>query len=565
MALVLHTGTGYGAFTYNGLDLATGTDKITVRSEPVRDDSGRTIVYHRIVITWTGILAISDPLDPDKDFQTTESDLNEMRDKLSQDGGELLFEGKGFGRKISINKPGQHQKDVNFGPKAEELSWETLGEDHAARVTWRVTCCIPECAFGTSAHRFEGVLAINYEVDHAYNERGSVIRTYNGYIQIAMTRSTGKGKGKRIPDTADQYRRFFAPRPPEGFKRTHAWKVNLSKNRVDFTITDFEIESPNPYPNKVINIEGSHRFAWSRGQGKSAKYFNTISVNIDRDVRMAGATAWLIFLQIVQQRMAAAKKGGSNWPFLMSLEITEDLFGWPCDFSLQYRTLGCLKDVLGETGLWTPIKGTNWREWRASLQNSMFASYGVSNIGHLASQDVIIDLCGSFGETQISIEPQQQSGEAIAKKVLENEKPPPETSYMAYEANMVPYRRRTVVQQQVSQAGDKDEPTSDGRSSQDQFDFGKPGGVSDIIQTGGRSRNGVIFSGTAVRAGFEIPRPRIAKIGGQTPVEKSSKHRLKLVGDHFGQPVYQLNWLIDYSVPNSPGAVSATDNLEDCF
>ena len=198
--LALQAGTGYGAFSYNGLDLAQGTDTIKVRSEKIRDDSGRTVLYHRITITWTGVLAVSDPTNANASLRTVENDLTAMRDRLSQDGQELLFQSKGFGRVISVNKPGNHRKDVNFGPKTEELEWESLGGPYAARVVWRVVVCIPECPHGTSDKRFDGVMAINYDVAHTYNDRGSLTRVYNGYIQIAMTRGTAAGQKNRIPD-----------------------------------------------------------------------------------------------------------------------------------------------------------------------------------------------------------------------------------------------------------------------------------------------------------------------------------------------------------------------------
>lgn len=546
MPLQNSTGTPYGTFSYNGLSLSEGTDSIDVKSEKVRDDADRTVIHQRITITWSGVLAAPSG-------SNVQSDLTLLRQKLSQDGKVLIFKDKGFGEDLIVNSPTNPVKDVNFGPKTEIMSWKSLGGSQAAKVTWSVTVCVPECCCG-DAERFTGVMAINYSVSHSYSLRGTLTRSYSGYIQIAMTRAADN----TIPDSADRYRNHFSPEPPLGFTRTHDWTLSLNKARVDFTIVDTEIESPNPYPSKVISISGRHRMSWSRRE--ASRYYNSINVSIDRAVDLSGPTAYLIFLQIVQQRLFTAKQQKS-YPFIMDLEVEEDLFGYPCEFSLRYRMLGCLKDVIAETGLWSPIQGTSWAQWKASLANSMFSTFGTSNIGHLPSHDVIIDLCSSQSAAIdiAAFKPVPDAGPSMA---VTNDKPPKDVSWIQYDAQLIPYRRRTVVQQQISQSADIDQ-SSDISSSAD-FDYGPSGGTSDIIQEGGQSKHGVIFKGRAVRAGHKISRPKITAIGGQTAVERGSAHRLRNVGDFFGQNVYQLDWIIDYAVPNSPGQVKPEDNLEDC-
>ncbi len=344
------TGTlSYGEFTFDG------ASTITVQNSFVRDEAKRTVIYHEIVINVTAVVANDDGLD---------SDLETLRQQLSVDGETLTFINKGFGDDIIVNKG--KVRDVAWGPSPKVISWAPIGDDKAAEIEWSVTVRIPVC---DSTTRYKGVMAINYDMGFSVDNAGDTTRAISGHILIANTR-----KGRAVPDIADRYREKFNATTLDGFKREQSWNTTPDKSRVNFTITDTQIPSNNPYPKFVTDIDGDHEVSWSRGQ--AAQLRNTISVDMSLVAGINGSVAWMIFLEIVKKRLGIALQGSSTQSlsenkkkqgvFLDSLRVKENLFGRDSSFQVGYRVLSDLSDFVNRTGLWVPLGG-KWGEWRASM------------------------------------------------------------------------------------------------------------------------------------------------------------------------------------------------------
>lgn len=529
-----------GELSYNGYEF-DGATHIETAVEFLYDDAGRTIIAHRHTITVDAIVADDSDLD---------GEVLNIRKRLGEAGKKLTFISKGFGDDLRAIG---NVSDVAAGPHPQELFWKPLGDDKTAEIRWQVVVTVPLCVVGSPA--FVGVMALNYSIAYKIDAMTDTTRTIAGYIQIAQKAGTGVSAS----DTADRFRRNFAPNPIAGFKRESTWTGNLKKSRVDFAIVDTQIPSQNPYPPNVMAIDGRHRLSWRRGR-EGARMRNTISMTITPEAGLTGSQAWAVFLTIAAQRIAKAKANAQ--PVLIeSLEVEENLFGRPQSFSVSYTMLSCIQDFVGDAGLWEPL-GTNWNSWRVSLRTTMFDNdhRGNADLQDLAVNDVVVNLCKSPGIAFVSPNSRRKFAEdnRIRSGGLRNEVPPADKSFLSWDSRIMSFRNRPAVRQSIIQAPTKDEDSWELNSGtmKTRFGFGSSGGVTpDVIQEGGAGRHGVRIVGRATRVGHQIARPAIVTIGDKPAVERWFRGMQWVVGNFFGVPVYGAQWAADYLIASSPGTI----------
>lgn len=539
-----------GELSYNGYTF-DGATHIEVQVNFVYDDAGRTIVAHKHTIKVEAVIS------NDKDL---DSDIEDIRKRLGEPGKELTFINKGFGDDLKITPTGT-TRDVMKGPLPKELSWSPLGDNKSAGIVWQVETTVSIC----KRPRSQGVLAINYGTDYVIDPAGDTIRTLKGYIQIAQ-----QSVALRPADTVDRYRDAFAPAGISGFKREQSWSISLDKSRVNFVITDTQIASVNPYPPGIVNISANHRQSWRRG-ASGLTFRNTISARITPEARLSGAQAWQVFLTIVIQRMAWAKRRGQAI-FLDALEVEEGIFSRTHNFSVSYRMLSSIKDFIGDSGMWRAV-GTNWDLWRASLSHSMFHNRGNARLRDVRNNDILVSLCESPGIANINPNNRQEFQNLLtpikpSSPGLKNERPPKNKSYIAYDSVIIPSRERPVVRQSIIQDIERLdpswllEPVTD--FPPEDFRFETSSSVKpDVIQTGGSSRYSVRLVGRAKRAGYKIARPAILKVGDQPVTEVRSWFPQRVEGNYFGVPVYEALWDIEYILGQSPGRVDPLSNEQE--
>jgi hypothetical protein len=536
-----------GTLSYNGYTF-DGASQISVSANFVMDEAERTVLYHEYTITVRGFVSAS------SQGTGTDPDLESIRARLSKAGQALRFINKGFGDDLKVNITSSGGlRDVKFGPMPRMLSWEPVGSNQACEIEWQVTTCVPKCGTESSG-RSTGIMSINYAVSYAI-DKGFTERTISGHLIIAQTR-----RGNQAPDCADLYRRYITPQAPDGYERKHTWDVSLDKSRIDFTITDTQIRSKNPYPQGVVDIEAKHRVNWSPRHGGFIKLSNNLSVDIELAPGVSPARGWLIFGQILQQRIAGPLS--RRQAFLESLEVEEDIFGYRSSYSCNYRILCGVEDLIGTSGLFKPLTGTNWRLWRTSLPQQ-FDNHGISGLVQHPSNDAIIDLCTS-GQTinwnaQAPVRPAREQSQ---RSTFKNQKPDKKKSYIHYEMQVQASRTRPVVRQSPMQEPDQMNDSSDMSASGARFEAS--GDTEDTIQESGPSRYFVSLIGTAVRVGWPIPKPGIIKAGTQQPIEVSTVFTPVTLGNYFGQLVYKATFAITYMLKGSPQTIEPPCNLASC-
>lgn len=550
-------GTALGITKYNGYTFDGATES-SCSIEFVKDEAQRTTIYHKMTFAIRGYA--TDPSGVD-------SSLTNLRNKLSKQGQEFVFTGHGLGNDIIVNATsGAGLRDVKWGPIPQILEWEPVGANKAIAFTWQVVVHLPVCGGGFS-DATRGLLSLNYGATFRINDRGYTTRTIKGHLIIAQTRN-----GRTVPDCADLYRNLLAIGKPDDFTREQDYDVSLDKSRLDFSITDTQIESRNPYPQGVVRISAGHRVAWS--SRSRAKLANRISMEIEMAAGYSAAAAWAIFGTIVGQRIAIAQQfsgsTGVSGIFIESLEVEEDIFGTRLGFSMGWRILGSLPQAMLTnlslaTGVWTPVQNANWQYWSYSLQQAN-SNRGNAGLVLLPQNDTIIDLCGAGSTINWNAsDSQPQNPQFPTAQPLVPRCPPKGKSWLRYSNYFASSRERPVSVQKYSQTPDSEQGDFD---PQDDSGFSYPPAQESasakpaVIQQGGRSQYYVTMIGHGKRVCYEIPRPRMVRIGGQLATEVDGNFAQKQGETYMGLKTYEAIWSITYALPNSPGRLPPPINAE---
>ncbi len=532
----------FGTVAYNGYEF-DGASHVTIRCEPHYDDAQRTVVYHRYTINVKAVIA---------DSGGTGMTLADIRNRLTKAGKSLIVSNQGFyNLYANVASPDGFINDVAFGPKPRMLSWTPIGSAYACEVEWECETCIAYCVIPINA---SGIIAMNYQVTYSIDQRGLTVRTISGYYEIAMTRTL-----YTIPDTADAYRAWVNPRIPTRFQRTtQNWNLSLDKRRMDYTIVDTEIPSNNPYPNGVVKIDAKHSVRWARSRGWT-HLWNTISVDIEMAPDQPMLNAYAAFAAIVKRRVDIAKAAYSEGVFLDDVSVEEHLFSRQCSFSVSYRILSGLRQLLADSGLWTPLGLNTWGQWAYSISN-ITGQRGYANLQNLASNDSIVDPCGSSERIPWDAEATPPLRASDSRLLLRNETPALDKSWLDYQCRLEIERERAVVRHAVLQIPEADDPTWN-QNSGSQVTYPVTSGTDDIVQRSGRARYYARLVGFARRAGHPIPKPAITTVGTASATESGGDFKTWLEGNGLGVPIYAAEWDIMYTLDGPPGDVLPITNV----
>jgi hypothetical protein len=496
-------------------------------------------------------------------------EMHLLRQRLSKPGMPLLIEHDGFGPRIGINSTSAGPRDIEWGPKPQTISWEPVGHTRSVEVIWVCEFFVPICDGRVNSPKFRGLAAVNYSLSFSYDSRGFTTRRITGYIEIAMTRISQTNRG--IPDSADLYREQIAVRKPANFEREVSWDVSADKRRATFSIVDKEISSPNAWPPGVVKIQGTHRVGWNRSN--LTRISNTISLSVEMSPTELKSRAWFIFRDIVATRHQYAENTTAEQATLMieSLDIVEELYENKVSFQMAYTFLGQidLEKIFQTTGLFQPIAirgqpSPTWETWDESIKHlnplrGNKTDRGISNLKHEPQYDKIIDLCDNYSEGAPPQPPARLPQQPVYSPVLSNRRPPPNGSWLVFDASMKLYTNGLTIA--TLQLGPRDtkakrfnpaEPTAAGASLDELTD--EP--LKEFLEEKG-TKEYFVYEGYAERIGYPIPRPGEMKFAGvwmqpvDNPKVKDGEKPFfaqKFMGMHFGVPKYAASWRVYYRV-----------------
>lgn len=519
---------------YNGFQFSERS-KMTVSERMQYDSADRTVKYNVLMLRVETIVAFTTSGGSQGSLA---NQMTALRAKLSKAGEFLRFEHPGFGNPIIING-GSDRNDVAFGPKPRLIEWNPIGNEWAAEVVWEVEFSLPACPNG----RHSDLASLNYTVDYTIDNEGFTTRTTSGTMEIAMTR-----RDRSIPDTADYYREILSIYKPTNFERTHNFSLSEDKRTLSFSIVDNEIKSGNPYPPGITFIDATHDVDWNYRQ--RGKLSNTINATIVVARDKPALYAWEIFRLIVMKRQEFAYLNGDTM-FIESLRVVESLFSHRHTFALSYRINATLPKFFTSTGVFqgVPVEW-NWDSWSESVKEIQHPR-SIARLKHEPSDDVIIDLCGPSnipnGRPNY---PGYQNPVAYAM-VFQNRKPPPDKSWLTFNASLTYYEDTPNALQIKMGPSDLQYQEFDPASPAGET-INSDGSIDRFVETSAPGMT-YVWAGQAERVGYEIKCPNLINIGGVF-LRRSGRgvFQQKYVGDFFGQPKYIAAWSFPFKVVRIP-------------
>lgn len=584
-----------GRLEYNGVNF-NGPFMLTrgVRSHPVMDSSNRTKSYtvHEVTakLTLTG--------------RPTDAAVLAARRALTTPGRPLRYQDKGFGP-LALNVGGA--QDVVWGPTPRELSFRPLGGGNACELVWSVSVALVDCdgenelRAGGGGAAFDG-LEMNFAAAFDVDDAGYTTRTLTVSLKVPGVRA-GRD-GKQLALTADQYRELLAPPQVPGFRRRYGpWQIDEAKTHLSGEVIDVELGANYPPP-WVANLEASHTVS-SNVMGL-ATWMGTVSATYEL-IKAAPSYADPVkhFLGvIVRDRLAATAAAvgkNANAIIPLGLEMTEpEVYGRrKASFRFTYSFNQQLKDILGATGLWRIVPGSDWKLWSASMAAGPANPRGFAQMILNPGDDAIYDSCG--GQTPPIFQsggspvPAPPVGPSVVGRLppdpglgrneligmIPGVEPTPETSWWFYEcwlwvevdAGTIPVRPLPVAKPKRPLQQLLDNPFLRANPAAQAFDAlaggfplgGRGGNPFEPPPRGGKldvqqrvyPTTYVYLRGRCFRHGFPVPIPQLVALDGATPILACRLDR----GEGFGHgvvmqtgaaPLYGAQWNLRYHVPDVP-------------
>lgn len=589
-----------GVLQYNGFAFGPYTETTSMKVRPQFDAAGRTVIYSLFTFGFKTVLTA--PPGSANDAQVLAA-----RQALTKSGGEFVYTGRGFAD-ILINVGAV--RDANWGPKPQELSFKPVGSDRACVLEWSLEVAVPDCPDAV----FEGrVMELAYTVAFSRDAAGYSARTVSGYVKIPLTRPFPGSD--RLTDSADAYRERLNPPIPEGYRRRWGpFKLDAAKTRLDFEFTDEEMGENVPPPGCVAATASHTVNSTVRGL---TFWSSTLEATYTLEKGTDPAVALRAFFALLKSRQLHLADGLNRRP-AAGAKIAESQSIVPVAFtmaqpdvygpvvvkvSLTYTFAGSREAVLGHSGLWRPVPGSDWKKWSASLADGVHHPRGSARMTFAPGDDRLTDLCGpAAGGPLLPATTDLPQGElpnkpgddvrgrldierpAFADLVSKAfPKPKKESSWVSYEnqiyvehdSGTVPLRilpgaaldaANDAMSKAKDFAGAVWDSLTGGPPAVTPDDVGRAVGgilqndsspVVAAVQRRARAFCYVYLRGRATRAGFEIPVPRLLDIDGITPTPcnrlDAGEGYTQTVGFAAGDtPLYKAQWNLRYFMDVTP-------------
>lgn len=563
-----------GTLSYNGYTFS-GAAETKASETPVLDDAQRTVVYNEYVFEVTDYIS---------DSNSTDASVAKIRQQLTTPAAAFHYDGKGLGPTIAVNVPGGTVWDVAWGPIPKMLEMQLVGNNLGVRFVWRCVVRIPDCKGASTKVR---LLAWNFDASWDISDEGMTQRTITGYAEIPLTRWTNS---KSILDHADRVRVLIAPKRLRGFKRKQTYTLSKDRRRLNFTITDSELDYP--YPEGVVKISVKQTLETKdNAAGIFTAYNGTISGSVTFSPGYSRGLVVDIMEKIVQSRLGASLKkfrasgqlspeakriAQSLTPFFAvhRAGFGDSMFERTADFAVHYFIKGkvTLAEAIAATGMYQPLTAFTYDKWGRSLETTVFAPYGAAGVGFSASDDHIIDLCNADqppqGDTRVNKTEDERKGQDRSAEApgVAADSISPEYSWLLYQNELFFYQdQRKIQHKPINAAGSvieaKAGPQTTDAVNDDVQKAGKLGfgtaafsypQVQDVIQRISGPTCKVHMVGRAQRIQYPIKPPELFRLNGQ-PLERDIGFTgSKQIGAIAGLPIIECWWDLSYKMTLPP-------------
>ena len=543
---------------YNGYKFSDYSN-VSVDMQPVYDEADRVVVALRYTINIRAIIVASEAGAEQESYTCNDNArlLSEIRKQLNAPGRELIFTGLGFGG-LSVNDEDNGNtpadltktRDIQSGPKPRELKWTPVGAESAAEINWSVETVV-SCCEAEGVSNFTGLMALNYGVSHQINRAGFTTRTVSGYLQIAQSQFDDNGV-MRSTDSADDYRDSIQVEVLPNAHREQSYNLSTDKSRLDFSIVDTEIESPNSYPPGVVSIRAPFRTKIEHPRPGEIQTPARFSIDMELDALTPRTRAWEIARALLNIRVGGFADDGRE-VILTSMEFEEDWFTHRFRFDFGFYVTVSLEEYLQLSRVYTAFP-VDWVAWSESMEEAQ-SNRGSQGLAHERTDenDRLTNLCDQenveVGRTQDedTISPGDLS-------FMCGDPPLPERSWILFDAQLVeaPQLQNTVVSTygdfhgRINEIDGIDDTEESNLLALDDREY-----EQNVAATAPQQR--WIWRGRAQRLGHPIPPMGKCKIGGKDAIPVGTpriSHRL--LGYLFCWPLYECIWNIGLVVLDDP-------------
>lgn len=376
-------------------------------------------------------------LTPDYASGRTDDILHVMRNLLTQPRKTLYMLNSGFGSVVIDGQPSQstltvaeiesflsttfdtaaefetlvgtsaeNRKDLAMGPIPKILQWEPIGARGACRVVFKITFHTKECLSWNSSGTLPigKVCSFGYKTSYIIDDMYRTVKRTTGTVKIHQNVSTTLNIAgfETLNSSADLLRDTMLMRfpSPANFKRIESmFNLSEDKRELVFTITDRELNSQEPFPANVLDMEVDHTV-----EGEGPGFVNWVST-LDGSITLKPGidywVAWYVFAQIAVFRLARGTKfkrvkgkfdqeGNTKYtehsanPIPIKLKIREKMFSgkgrFEFSFSWKMHTSKA-DDIFAATGQFSSISndtGYTWEAWKSSIVDLEYNPRGMA-------------------------------------------------------------------------------------------------------------------------------------------------------------------------------------------
>lgn len=538
---------------YNGYTFSDHSN-VEVSMELVYDEAGRVVTGKRYMITVSALVApgpefADPPAEPPVCELNTNTAMEDIRKRLSASGKSLVMTEIGFGDPIEINDSAGGEKDIDSGPKSEVVSWLPIGHENAAEIVWRCSTTVSPCDDDT----FIGLRSLNYSIGFSINRKGFTTKRVSGHLTVAQSNYDGKSTA-----SADDFRDSIVVDRMANSHREQDFSLSADKSRLDFTITDQEIESPNAYPAGVVAISAPTRLRIPYPNPNAVVSHASFQVKMELEATQPRTRAWELFQSLFGLRIQEYK--AANITIIVTdFSMEEDWFSHDYSFSIQYQIATDFTQML-EKSTFFKAYPVAWLDWSTSVSLAQ-SQRGLGQLKHERTEDndKLTTLCNQ-DPTTVDVQGTEYFRDVGTIGSLCNDPPPPEYSWIKFDPSLI-----EAPQYETSYGSTYGEVTTTTQTFEYDDVTPKPltnVDTSNIEQTlaQGAPKQIWIWSGTAERVGYPIPamgkltvNGKAAKVIGQPRVLYKQKGYL------FCQPLYEVAWSIALIVLESSSTVTPNE------
>lgn len=260
---------------------------------------------------------------------------------------------------------------INGGPFPQSCEIKNIGGGQVTEIKWQVKFTFLPCWEADYGNL--GIKALNWSKQYSVDDRGFTQVVTSGYLERVpeVGKASGQKTGKET-GMVDTYfhRNLIVEMFPEldNFHRDYNWNLSTNHARLNFSITDKEIQSPNAYPPDVISISfpTNVRFEWPLARKSKADI--RISAQVTLAQTAPRVRAWQIWVYLVNARLGRWKIQPNTSLIVTSMDVTEDMYSNSYSFTLTATLHENIYRAIAGLGMYGARFIDTWEDWAKSLE-----------------------------------------------------------------------------------------------------------------------------------------------------------------------------------------------------